>query len=191
MIFDLSGQHLGDVLLAAPAMRSGDQVVVGKQYRVPGLPVEWLDSGKGISAHTAPKRHMTDAWLLAAGRGPVRHQLLPKRPRTLFVIAPCVKSVKKRWDGWAEIVKRIPEVWWLDGETPRQGWMNILSQAHTVICPDTGTVHMADALGCPRVIGLYGQGFDQFAPYWNREHCVVRKGMDAITVEDVMERVLG
>lgn len=191
MIFDLRGQHLGDVLLAAPAMRPGDQVIVGKQHRVPGLPVEWLDSGRGISAHTAPKRHMTDAWLLAAGRESLRHRLMPEMPKTRIVIAPHVRSPKKQWHGWEALKARLPYADWIDEHEPRCVWASLLNRAHTVICPDTGTVHMADALGCPKVIGLYGQGFDQFAPYWNREHCVVRKGMDAITIEDVMERVLG
>lgn len=191
MIFDLGGHHLGDVLLAAPAMRPGDQVVVDRKHRVPGLPVEWQDSGKGITAHAASKRHMTDAWLIATGRAPRRHRLMSERPKTRLVVAPHVASSKRQWHGWDALRIELPDAEWVGEKEPRCIWMALLNEAHTVICPDTGTAHMADALGCPKVIGLYGHGFEMYAPYWNREHCVVRKGMDAITVDDVMERVLG
>lgn len=48
---------------------------------------------------------------------------------------------------------------------------------------------MADALGCPQVIGLYGALFESHAPYWNRRSCVVRSSMNLVTVEDVMQQV--
>lgn len=53
---------------------------------------------------------------------------------------------------------------------------------------------MADALGVPRVVALYGQGwahFNTYAPYWNRGACLVAERMDDITVDSVMEKIHG
>ena len=189
MIFDLRGLHLGDVLLAMPAMRAGDGVVVGAQHRVPGAPVTWLDAGRGPCVSSVG--HRTDAWLLATGRKPVQHALLPAADKDLLVIAPDVALPRKRWDKWDVLRLHLPHAIWVTASLARDAWMALLNRAHTVICPDTGTAHMADALGCPRVVGLYGRDFDTFAPYWGRNHCVVRDGMQAITVDDVLEAVHG
>ncbi|WP_333627813.1 glycosyltransferase family 9 protein [Stenotrophomonas cyclobalanopsidis] len=189
MIFNLQGLHLGDALLAMPAMRSGDSVAIGEQHRVPGAPVAWLDAGAGMVP--SPRGHRTSAWLDATGREPVRHQLLPSVDRDLLVIAPDVRLPRKRWHGWDELGRRLPAAVWVTASIARAAWMHLLNRAHTVVCPDTGTAHMADALGCPRVVGLYGQDFEQFAPYWCRDYCVSRDGMARITVDDVMGAVRG
>ena len=189
MIFDLRGLHLGDVLLAMPAMRAGDGVVVGERHRVPGVPVAWLEAGQGVCV--SPRGHRTAAWLDAAGRAPERHALLPPAAKDLLVIAPDVQLQRKRWHGWEELGRHLPGAVWATAGLARAAWMSLLNRAHTVICPDTGTVHMADALGCPRVVGLYGQDFDTFAPYWCRDYCVARTGMAQITLDDVLGAVHG
>lgn len=66
--------------------------------------------------------------------------------------------------------------------------MSTLNRARTVVCPDTGTVHMADALGVPCVVGLYESNMSRHAPYWDRSHCIERRGM-AMTVEEVLEQI--
>ncbi|MCE7031746.1 hypothetical protein LY625_03790 [Lysobacter sp. GX 14042] len=188
MIFDLRAGHLGDVLLAMPAMREGDAVIAQERARVPGLGVQWRAGGSGIRPVHGQGRHATDAWLLASSREPVRHTLLPDVPRDLLVIAPVVESPRRRWHGWAQLARLLGDVVWLGATEARQMWMETLNRAHTVICPDTGTAHMADALGVPKVVGLYGGAMDRFAPYWNRAHCIERPRM-AMTPAEVAEVV--
>lgn len=191
MIFNLTGQHLGDVLLAMPTMRAGDSVIAAEQHRIPGLPVTWLDAGTGALADVAPGRHTTDAWGMATKRQAQRHTLLPAAEKNLTIIAPDVVAASKRWDKWNALRPKLPGAVWVSGRIPRMTWMSLLNRAKTVICPDTGTAHMADALGCPQVVGLYGSRFAEFAPFWSRTHCIVRAGMAAITVDDVLEAVRG
>jgi len=107
-----------------------------------------------------------------------------------LVIAPYVKAKSKRWAGWEALQTALPHAVVVGPGLCRYGWMALLNMAHTVICPDTGTAHMADALGS-RVVGLYGARFHEFAPFWDRSHCVSRNGMDSITVDDVLEAVDG
>lgn len=47
---------------------------------------------------------------------------------------------------------------------------------------------MADALGVPCVVGLYESNMSRHAPYWDRSHCIERRGM-AMTVEEVLEQI--
>ena len=193
MIFDLSTLHLGDVLMAMPAMRAGDAVIARPQHRVPGAPVAWLDAGRGVQACFERGQHVTDAWLALTGRYPVRHRLTPSDERTLLVIAPHVAAPAKQWGHWDELAARFADAVVLTADLCRDAWMSALNRAHTVICPDTGTAHMADALGVPKLIVLHGvpANWPRCAPYWNRKGCIVRPSMDEITVGDVMEVVCG
>ncbi|WDS36230.1 glycosyltransferase family 9 protein [Pseudoxanthomonas sp.] len=188
MIFDLRGGHLGDVMLAMPAMRVGDGVIVAEQHRIPGLDVTWLDAGKGVQSRHAPGLHMTKAWTLAVGREPIKHRLLPRERKLLLVIAPDVDAKERQWDKWGALRNALPGAVWITGRVSRRMWMWVLNAAHTVICPDTGTAHMADALGA-RVIGLYGRTFQQYAPTWDSSHCIARDRVTDICVEDVLERL--
>jgi hypothetical protein len=178
--------------MAMPAMRVGDSVVARPQHRVPGLPVDWLDSGDGLHAQHRRGQHVTGAWLDLVGREPVRHPLLPEVDRTLTVIAPAVAAREKQWDKWDAL--KLPHAVWVDALLARNAWMTLLNRAHTVICPDTGTAHMSDALGVPKVIVLHGMGaahFNTYAPFWNRSHCIVRDSMGDISVDHVMEALRG
>lgn len=198
MILDFRHAHLGDVLMALPAMREGDSVIVSdERHTISGAPVQWLREGK---ADTWPAmrrgRHATDAWLEATGRAPLRHRLLPApTERQGIVIAPSVAAVEKRWpwDRWAALMAALPGSRLLDDKIPRAQWMRALDEAETVICPDTGTAHMADALGCDHLIVLHGlaDNWPHCAPYWNRSHCIYRPGMAEITIKDVLEKVNG
>lgn len=196
MLLDLSAGHLGDVLLAMPAMLPGDRVIARAAHRVPGCPVDWVEPEEvpaGICVTrpaTEPGRHMTDAWLLATGREPVRHELAPWRGG-LTVIAPHVQALRKRWGGWDALRSHLPDAVIVGASLPRDEWMRLLARADVVICPDTGTAHMADALGVPRVVGLYADSKRDFLPYWNREHCVIRPVVAEITVGEVLEAVNG
>jgi hypothetical protein len=195
MIFDLTALHLGDVLLALPAMRAGDAVIARPEHRVPGAPVEWLDSGRATVSPRLGSAHETAAWLAACGRAAAGHRLLPAMRRELLVFAPAVRLGSKRWSGFAALGAARPDAVWVGGDSGRDEWMRTLNRAHTVVCPDTGTAHMADALGVPRVIALHGMGrahFERYHPYWSRgAHCVVRDSMSAISVGDVLERLDG
>lgn len=199
MIFDLSTMHLGDVLMALPAMRYGDLVIARAQHRVPGAPVGFIDpDGAPIHGriYPAPRRgrHSTDAWLESTGRSAVRHRLMPGHgTRSGIVIAPAVNAEGKKWHGWHELQEALPTAALVDGRVPRHEWMQALNDADTVICPDTGTAHMADALGVPRVVVLHGvpANWPHCAPFWDRRYCIARSSMDEISVADVLEVVNG
>lgn len=190
--FDLSTGHLGDALMALPAMRAGDSVIARRAHRVPGAPVSWLDAGSAdVRLRTRDHGHATDAWLRATGRAATRHQLLSEVPKTLTVIAPAVAAPAKQWGGWQALMRALPHAVVVMSSLSRAAWMRVLNRAHTVICPDTGTAHMADALGCPRVIALHGvpENWPRCAPYWNRAHCIARPSMAQIALGDVLEAV--
>lgn len=198
MIFDLSTSHLGDILMAMPALRSTDAVIAPERHRFAGAPFAWMDPGEAkANAYAAMRRgrHTTEAWLESTGRGPVRHRLLPEADKQLTVIAPTVVAPAKQWpaERWEALANSIPNAIVIDRDASREVWLSMLNQAETVICPDTGTAHMADALGCPRVIALHGvpRNWPHCAPYWDRRYCIARESMDAITVDDVMEVVNG
>lgn len=197
MIFDLSTLHLGDVLMALPAMRRSDSVITPAQHRIPGAPVHWLDAGSA-KADVKPAMvnvgHTTDAWLRAAGRDPVRHRLMPEpQGRHGVVIAPIVSAPEKQWHRWDELQAAIPEATVISESATREQWMAALNEADVVVCPDTGTAHMADALGCPKVVVLHGvsANWPRCAPYWDRRFCIFRDSMGAITVDDVVEVICG
>lgn len=189
--FDLYTLHLGDALLALPATRYGDQMSLKPQHRFPGAPVEYVDSPGGLSAIGHPRQQRTESWLAETGREAVRHQLLPPTTKDLIVVAPDVISPQKQWTNWGELLKAIPQAVLLDSKVSRELWMSTLNQAVTVICPDTGTSHMADALGVPKVISLHGieENWPRYAPYWCRDYCVVKDGMESITIDEILERV--
>jgi len=193
-VFNLLTLHLGDVLMALPAMRAGDSCIAQEQHRAPGAPVAWVDGVKGIAPHDLHLRHQTDAWLAATGREPMRHILLSPVERSGIVIAPTVRDAVRQWSGWDALTEALPAALVVTAEWCRKTWMQALNVAHTVICPDTGTAHMADALGVPKVVALHGQGqkhFERYAPYWRREHCIVRDSMQEIAVDDVLAVIHG
>lgn len=189
MMFQMTTLHLGDVLMAAPAMRRGDIAVAKPRYQVPELPVDWAETGSGVMiTHMG---HPTENWLKATGRPPKRHRLMPQARRRGILLAPQVSSPRKQWGHWRRLQKETGATL-LSGGASRQAWMHALNEAETVVCPDTGTAHMADALGVPRLIALYAAAdFERFAPYWDRSHCLVADTVSDITVEDVMEKLRG
>lgn len=202
MIFDLRGAHLGDVLLAAPAMREGDSVVVSNErYTLRSLPVKWLrymphNDSDMLHPGAEAGEHMTEYWLRATGRTPVRHsmQIESQKTREDIVLAPCVKHGSKRWHGWHALndalMKQGRHTVMIGESLPRWQWIEALALARTVVCPDTGTMHMADHIGTARVIGLQlSDLWQQHAPYWDRSNCIVRDRMDDITVQDVLEKI--
>ena len=185
---------MGDLLMAMPAMREGDSVIANPLQQIP-LPVQWLSAGIGnVPVRLGRGKHETVAWCEAANRQPYKHVLLENRHRSGIVIAPSVVSTKRQWDKWDELLHCIPDAKVVGPDVPRAEWMEVLASAHTVICPDTGTAHMADALCVPKLIVLHGNGemhFNRYAPYWNRSNCIVKDSMKDISVEDIMERLNG
>lgn len=193
MHFNLMSLHLGDVLMAMPAMLPGDTVTVRDRFKVPYLNVNWETKG-GAHPRNLGTVHQTQAWLSLSNREPVRHKLLPEVARSELVIAPSVMSSTKQWSKWDKLIEMLPYARVIDEKLNRIEWMEALNGAHTVVCPDTGTAHMADALGVPKVIVLHGLGqkhFERYAPFWNRNYCIVRDSMEAITVDDIMGLING
>ena len=196
--FNLSGGHFGDLILALPAMRPEDHSIIEEAYRPTGL--RWpntvgnrpLDGNKVLSIHCT-KKHATTQWLESADREPVRHSLVDAVNKELVVLAPSVNMLGKRWHRWEELAAALDQkaTWCFESDS-RDRWIELLNSASIVVCPDTGTAHLADALGCPKTIALFGSGhthFNRYAPYWNRSHCIVRNSMKDITVNDVMEMI--
>ena len=128
-------------------------------------------------------------------------------PGSPGLIGPCivVSPPNDQWPFAFDISSRTA-----GSGTPTQGYIDVPGRArwykfnvtpgssvHVALSglpADTGTAHMADALGVPRVVALHGQGqahFERYAPYWNRRHCVVRDTMAAITVDDVLGMIHG
>ena len=189
---------MGDILMAMPAMREGDFAVAKEQHQFGGAPVSWMSPGPvPLAGVTWPAmrrdRHTTDAWLEATARPPVRHALMPTATKHGIVIAPAVAAEAKQWpwERWGELMAALSGSRLLDEKVSRADWMRALNEAETVICPDTGTAHVADALGCPRVIALHGvpANWPHCAPYWDRRYCIARDSMAEITVNDVLEMV--
>ena len=81
-----------------------------------------------------------------------------------------------------EQIRRLcPDVEIIDaiGRTSLKGLLALLDRARVVIAPDSGPVHMANALGTP-TLGLYATtNPDRAAPYLWRDH-VVNRYPDAV-----------
>lgn len=182
MRLDLRTGHLGDILLASPAMRKGDTVLALDKHRFP-MEVEWGMDGDGVTG--IPGGHVTEGWLRATGRTPERMLEQPHKIKGLIVIAPDVVDDGRRWGRWDEL--KLP-AFWIRGNVPRKEWIELLGKAEVVICPNTGTAHMADALGA-KVIGLYESRHTHTLPYWNSSYCIVRERLADIQPEDVLEQV--
>lgn len=203
--FDMPGAHLGDLLMALPAMRAEDTVVTSRPERLAGL--SWptrvaFDPPAGAQpvepAALDPSRHATERWLQATGRKPRNHLGSAKVDRHWLVLAPAVDNLRKQWpaEHWNVLYERLSLHYGarvIYAGASREAWRQALQYAHTVVCPDTGTAHLADALGVPRVIALHGMGqthFERYHPYWTRgQHCIVRDTMEEITpalVEDMI-----
>lgn len=189
--FDLSTQHLGDFLLALPAMRQGDRVICHPMHHFgPAIQVQTGRSHEPLP----PEGHKTQAWLSITGREAIRHRLMAPVSRYGVLLAPAVSSSRKAWGKWGELRSRLGRLTQVHHDDSRSMWMHALNRAEVVICPDTGTAHMADALGCPKVIALYGQGeshFQRYKPFWSSKYCIVRDRMADITVDDVLRMVHG
>ncbi|WP_110707419.1 glycosyltransferase family 9 protein [Salinicola sp. CR57] len=80
-----------------------------------------------------------------------------------------------------QIRRLVPEIEIIDaiGRTSLKGLLALLDRARVVIAPDSGPVHMANALGTP-TLGLYATtNPDRAAPYCWRSH-VVNRYPDAV-----------
>lgn len=177
--------------MALPFMREGDTVITAKYNWLPLPWLHWQESGRGIVAVHALNEHISEGWCRATQRVPVRHKLMDTFPIAV-VVAPDVVCEEKQWDKWEELRPLLPNAIWIDESFTRDKWLYTLSRARTVICPDTGTAHVADAMGVPKVIVLHGMGkqhYIRYRPFHDSTRCIVRDSMKDITVEDVMEKI--
>ena len=96
----------------------------------------------------------------------------------------------------AELASYFPgEITDLTGKTSLPQWSALISQISLVVAPDTGSVHLARALGVP-VVGLYAVANPSLTgPYLNQDYCVnkyneaVEKYTSASKARDYHDRV--
>lgn len=212
-MIDASGYHLGDMLLLAPALRAGDMVYncppeyrpplpIAVSYALPRTPVPQIARRNRAWIDAHPDMHATRAWLTRLKRTPRDHMLrLPRCPRPVInvVLAPAVRDAERRWPHWDGLIASLHEAGinptLLSGQASRTLWMETLAQADAVVCPDTGTAHMADALGVPRVVSLHvtERALRRYGPYWSRAAwslvAPVGGSLADITPAHVMERL--
>lgn len=183
------GHNLGDCLLALPVCRPGDTIICDKKHWLPIGNINWKEKGKGIKINRVSSVHSTREWAKVTGRIPERFFIKEHSP-DLLVYAPMVMAARKKWNKWQELINtKKPDVV-IGATVGREEWIDILSKAHTVVCPDTGTAHMADALGVPKVIALYRTDmWKTFHPYWNNKYCIHKKKVEDITVAEVLEKI--
>lgn len=187
-MIDASGYHLGDMLMLAPALRAGDVVYnaqpeyrpplpIAVSYALPGTPTPIFARRRRAQVDARSDLHLTAGWLRALKRTPRDHLLrAPRsaRPIANVVLAPAVGYPQRRWPHWDMLIAALHEAGinptLLSGQAPRQLWMDTLASADAVVCPDTGTAHMADALGVPRVVSLHVNplAIRRNGPYWSR-----------------------
>lgn len=131
---------------------------------------QWLP-GRGWAllspwADHAPKRWHAQGWQQVAAH-------LKARGYRVAVIGPRASSRLVR-----QIDASVDRV--LVGMDTPTTWPSLLTRADIVVSPDTGCVHMADALGVP-VVGLYGPtSAAEYGPYWQRGFCASASGMAAL-----------
>lgn len=119
-------------------------------------------------------------------------------PDERIMISPWASSRSKRWhaDGWSDLARSLRgaghRIAWtgppeaktlcdalsatgdlhLVGRDSPTTWPALIDRARLLISPDSGAVHLADAIDVP-VVGLYGfTTLDEFGPYWTRDDCV-------------------
>lgn len=238
--FDLGGAHLGDLLIALPAIGAAAQgasvVVSGLQPRhfaaLRGLPVEFRQTcgrpATTLRPRFRPGMHRTHAWLEALGPGtqPVRvpipvhglqqaSVLLPPGNWALLSVWADHPSKRLPIDRWASLAgalmargyrvaligppaaKALQSAEWPAGVSDLRGcdtpltWPALLTRASLVVSLDTGSVHMADALGIP-VVGLYSVADPaEYGPFWQRHRCVYAPTMDALPLAQVLALIDG
>lgn len=96
----------------------------------------------------------------------------------------------------AELASYFPDqIADLTGKTSLPQWSALISQVSLVVAPDTGSVHLARALGVP-VVGLYAVANPSLTgPYLNQDYCVnkyheaVEKYTSASKARDYHDRV--
>lgn len=240
MRLNLYGQHLGDILMAMPAVHGyldeyperSVTIHADERYReymahIHGR-IEFEPCAGGITPDFRGI-HRSDAWIHAIGSP-------PKRPRYFdgpdtsdpfwclgggqwIILSPEVRHSSKKWSisNWIKVAEyatysgmtvalvggadsvqdcsdikaAIPGRKIIDfsgWDSPAE-WMKLLASCAAVVCPDTGTAHMADFLGT-KVIGLYGVSkLDEVGPYWDRRYCIEQPGMDKITPSMVIDQI--
>ncbi len=236
--FNLHGAHLGDLLLALPAigaaLKQAPVIVSGLLPRhftaLRDLPVAFRHA-PGVPVRTLrprfqPGTHRTVAWLDALGPGtqPVRvpipihglgqaKALLP--PARWALLSTWADHPAKRWPmaNWSLVAQSLldrgyrvaligpaqarehdPQPWPpgvhdLRGQDTPTTWPALLTRASLVVSLDTGSVHMADALGIP-VVGLYSVAHPhEYGPFWQQHACVHAAHMASISPEDVLARI--
>lgn len=80
------------------------------------------------------------------------------------------------------------------GQDTTKDWPSFFAKASIVLCPDTGTAHVADAVGA-KTIALFGwlPSPTVFTPYWSQQHTVNFRGqgMHNIPIQAVLDKIKG
>jgi ADP-heptose:LPS heptosyltransferase len=159
--------------------------------------------------------HRTHAWIRHFGVDPVRVPFAQGKG-DVIVLSPWADRYEKRWPimHWIflayELLKACRKVRVIGpqralstlepigqeegidnriGQCSPSTWPDYFLDAACVVSPDTGAVHMADAMGVP-VVGLYGiTKMATFAPFWNPSHCIQADEVSDITPSQVLASI--
>lgn len=88
------------------------------------------------------------------------------------------------------IAEAAPGDTWLVGRDTPRTWPALIERAAVLVSPDSGAVHLADAIGVP-VVGLYGfTRVEEFGPFWDPSDCLQAPDMREHEPRAVAEQVL-
>ena len=153
---------------------------------------EWLSSqGSPVSGiigiHCAFK-WLSNGWTAADFLSLVRAvQDLPEVKKVLLTFGPGDKTLQAEVE--AVLFKEPNPILLLPGQLPVSRWAALVSHCEVVISPDTGSLHLAVALGKP-VVALYETRkfvhcSSQWAP-WQVPHAIVRRESPNITIPRIV-----
>ena len=149
---------------------------------------EWLSSqespGSGIVGIHGAFKWLSNGWTTADFLSLVRAvQALPGVRKVLLTFGPGDKDLQSEV---AEALSREPDpALLMPGQLPVSRWAALFSRCEAIISPDTGSLHLAVALGRPVVAVYETRKFahcsSQWAP-WQVRHAIVRREAPAVTV---------
>lgn len=240
LCFNMRTQHLGDLVMALPAITSclNQDVQVGvyiaKQYTrlFQHLEIDWLS--RWLPTEYEARRithtgHRADMWANQVRKYGIEVNM--ERPPMVFdkyqgplpdnyvVLAPYCDERKKQWDvikfnyigrwlianGMNVVIIgplrakamcsniESPGVINLCGMDTVTNWPDIIYRAKTVVCPDTGTSHIASLVGTHPVTLFGHTKASVYAPYWSKQYVASAKNMHLLEIDTVkrqIERVL-
>lgn len=156
---------------------------------------EWLSSqespGSGIVGIHGAFRWLSNGWTTADFLSLVRAvRDLPGVQKVLLTFGPGDKELQTEVESF--FVKEPDPALLLPGQLPLPRWAALVSHCEAVISPDTGSLHLAVALGRPLVAVYETRKFahcsSQWAP-WQVRSAIVRRECPDITIPLIAREV--